>query len=692
MPRTSSAGSQSATAARVVSRARLWFLAAVLLAAVAWVYLPVVSADYIWDDDSYVVENRNLETAGGLWRIWFEPRSSPQYYPLVFASFWLERQAFGEGPTSHHVVNTGLHALNALLLWGVLRRLRVTGAYAVALVFAVHPVHLESVAWITERKNVLSGAFYLAALWAYLRAAGLSAGEPRAVVTSGRAWYVASLLLFAGALLSKTVTATLPAVLLLLHWWVRGGVTARDWIRVAPFFALGLVAGLGTAWLEVRHVGALGEEWTLGFTERILLAGRVPWFYTQKLLWPEPLIFVYPRWDVSLSGVQLLYPLATAAVVAGLYAARARLGRGPVVAVAFFLVTLFPAMGFFDVYPMRYSYVADHFQYLASIGVIALVVGTTGWLLARGGWGWAGVGLAAIVVAALALTARAETAKYQGLEALWRDTLAKNPGAWMAHNNLGTRALRQQRWRDAERHFHDALAIKPDVAEANNNLGTALYAQGRFDAAAEQYRVAVAVKPGNAGAWNNLGIALAAAQRYDEAVPAYRSALALDPTSAMAHYNLGNVMLRTNDREAARGHYRDAIRHDPDLAMAHYQLGLILLADGTADAGAHLRRAFELEPGFAEGHFQVGNVHMEQGRAQEAIDSYTAAIAADPAHADAYSNRGSAHLYLGRADHAMRDYAEALRLQPDHAAAQEGMRLARARANRAGSGGKPGAR
>ena len=400
------------------ARGRRWLLALALVAVVAWVYRPVLSAGYIWDDDVYVAENGNLHGWQGLGRIWLSPGSSPQYYPLVFRSFWVERQVFGPSPLSHHLVNVGLHVANALLLWALLRRLNVRAAYFIAMVFAVHPVHLESVAWITERKNVLSALFFLAALGAYLRFA-LPSGEapvPKgAAVPDARRWYVASLVLFLCALLSKTVTATFPAVALVILWWKQDKITARDVRRLAPFAAAGLLFGLATAWIEVHHVGALGDDWTLGPIERVLLSGRVAWFYAIKLVWPHPVMFVYPRWEVSAADPwQYVYPAATLAVVALLYLVRKRIGTAPLVAVGVFLLSLFPAMGFFNVYPMRFSYVADHFQYLPSIGVIALLAATGHWLLQRGGVEVMRVPLAILVVCALAWTARAETGSTAG--------------------------------------------------------------------------------------------------------------------------------------------------------------------------------------------------------------------------------------------------------------------------------------
>ena len=486
-------------------------------------------------------------------------------------------------------------------------------------------------------------------------------------------WYIASLLLFVAALASKTVTVTLPAVLLLIRWWKSGRLRARDWQLVLPFAGLGVLAGAGTAWLEVHHVGAAGDEWTLGPAGRVLLAARVPWFYAAKLVWPVPIIFIYPRWQVSADAVHLLYLAATTGLVAALWAWRKRVGAGPFVAVSFFLVTLFPAMGFFNVYPMRYSYVADHFQYLASIGAIALFVGLGGFVIRRAAGERAAIAVALAVVVALAARGRAETGKYEGIEALWMDTLAKNPGAWMAHNNMGTLRLRQKRWAEAEKHFEAALRVKADTPEANNNLGTALYAQGKIIAAAEQYRIATEVDPRNAGAWNNLGIALAASGRYEEAIEAYRSSLALSPGDAAVHYNLGRAYFRLNGLDAAERHYAEAVRLDPGEAMAYYELGLVLQARGDERALTHLRRALGLMPGFAEGHVHLGNTLLKQGLAADAIRSYTAAIEANPEYVEAYTNRATAYLLLGKHHEAERDYHEALRLRPGYEAAEAGL-------------------
>ncbi|HOW19171.1 MAG TPA: O-GlcNAc transferase, partial [Phycisphaerae bacterium] len=337
--------------------------AGLLLLALA-VYIPAMRGGFVWDDDDYVTENRTLRSLDGLGRIWFDIRATPQYYPLVFTSFWLEYHLWDSRPGGYHVVNILLHGTSAVLLWLVLRRLAVPGAWFAAAVFAVHPVHVESVAWITERKNVLSGVFYLSAALVWLRFAGLDC--PRAAEPRRRSLYAIGLFLFACALLSKSVTASLPAALLLVLWWKRGRIARGDFLPLVPFFALGAVMGLITAWVERHHVGAEGAEWALSAAERCLIAGRALWFYAAKLIWPVRLTFIYPRWPID-SGVwwQYLYPIAAVAAIGLLWGLRRRIGRGPLVAVLFFAITLAPALGFFDVYPMRYSFVADHFQYHA---------------------------------------------------------------------------------------------------------------------------------------------------------------------------------------------------------------------------------------------------------------------------------------------------------------------------------------
>jgi len=445
-------------------------LAALGLLALLLAYEPALRAGFIWDDDVYVTDNANLVEPGGLRRIWLEPRTSPQYYPVVHTSFWIEQRLWGSAPFGYHLVNVLLHFAAALLVWRLLERLGVPGAALAAAVFALHPVHVESVAWVTERKNVLSGVLYLAAFLAYLR---FDAGGPG----RWRAYALASGL-FLGALGSKTVTASLPAAVAVVLWWRDGRLEPRRLAPLLPLLALGAAAGLATAWLEAAHVGASGEEWSLSPVGRCLVAARALWFYLGKLAWPAPLSFIYPRWEIDPAQPWQWLPLGAAlALGAGLWALRGRLGRGPLAAALLFAGTLFPALGFLNVYPHRFSYVADHFQYHASLAPIALAAAAA----ARGARALGprlpaaapGV-LALLLCAALGARSWQQAHVYRDRETLWRATVAENPRSFLAHNSLANILLRRGEIEDALRHYRVAVAIRPDDVSSANNLAWAL--------------------------------------------------------------------------------------------------------------------------------------------------------------------------------------------------------------------------
>ena len=570
-----------------------------IVLAVVVVYIPAMKGGFVWDDDDYVTGNVHLLTLSGLGRIWFQPGATSQYYPLVYTSFWIEHKFWGFDAHGYHVVNVLLHALGAVLLWFVLRRLSVPGAWLAAAVFALHPVEVMSVAWITERKNVLSAVFYFAALLAYLRFDRLDGDRP-----AGRwSWrlYGLALGLFCCALLSKTVTVSLPAVLLLVTWWKRSRVGLREVLPLVPWFVLGAVAGLTTAWMEMYNLagtgaGAVGAEWSLPPLERCLLAGRVLWFYFGKLLWPVGLIFVYPRWQVD-AGLwwQFLYLPAALIVLVVLWRLRRRLGKAPLVAALFFGGTLFPALGFFNVYMMRYSYVSDHWQYLAGIGPITLMAAmlTVALGLARTpshepGRRPALPGAAAALIpggllVVLAVLTWRQGRIYQDVETLWRDTLAKNPTAWLAHNNLGSLLNDQGKVDQAMEHFRQALKLDPAAVEAQTSLALALVRQGRLDEAIAGFQKALQLKPGYPGALRGLALVRAAQGRHEEAVEYYSRALRLQSRFAPTHYNLGKSLYKLGRIDEAIAHYNRALELNPDFAAAHNQVGLALRRKGRID-------------------------------------------------------------------------------------------------------------
>ncbi|MFZ0825885.1 MAG: tetratricopeptide repeat protein [Verrucomicrobiia bacterium] len=554
-------------------------------------YLPALHCGFIWDDDSYVTENLTLHDLGGLQRIWFQVGAVPQYYPMVHTSFWLEYHLWGLNPVGFHAINVLLHATAAILLWQVLRRLQIPGAWLAAILFALHPVEVESVAWVTERKNVLSAVFYFAAALCYLRFVEWGkTGAPNRLRWS---WYGAALALFLAALLSKTVACSLPAALLLVCWWKKGRLQRGDVVPLLPFFALGVGLGLMTAWMEKTHVGAQGPEWSLTFADRCLIAGRAVWFYAGKLVWPAQLTFIYPRWEIQPEvWWQWLFPIAAIGAVAGLWLARRRMGRGPLVAVLFFVGTLGPALGFVNVYPMRYSFVADHFQYLAAVGLITL--------------GAAGLArlprlIPATLVALLAALTWQQTGIYRNLDILWRDTLAKNPDCWLAHNNLGIYLYNEGRMEEAMDHYQKAIRINPNRFDTFYNLGAALAAEGRFDEAIANYHLALQINPNYAYALNNLGIALANQGRLDEAIPCYRQAIQIEPDFPGALNNLGVALAASGQLDEAIEAFHKSIQINPTSSSTLNNLGHVLAARGRfEEAIENYHQAIQINPDFAE--------------------------------------------------------------------------------------------
>jgi tetratricopeptide (TPR) repeat protein len=502
-------------------------------------YYPALSGGFVWDDDSYVTNNTTLRSMEGLWRIWTEPTASPQYYPLVFTTFWVEYQLWELAPLGYHLTNVLLHWLNGVLLWRLLRQLELPAAWLAAAVFVLHPVQVESVAWITERKNVLSSFFYFAAALAYFR---FSPPGARLVEPPERwNWYALSLGLFTCALLAKTVACSLPAALLLLLWWKRERISHSDLLHLVPFFTLGVLLAVVTVWMEKHHVGAAGPEWELSPIERVLIAGRALVFYAGKLCWPTNLTFIYPRWLIDAGAAwQYLFPLAVLAVLAAAWVGRRTWGRGPLAACLFFAGTLVPALGFIDVYPMRYSFVADHFQYLASVGLIVLVVAAGRAVLHRlgpAGRVAAAVAGAAVLIVLGVLTWR-QAGIYKDLPTLWRDTIEKNPGSWMAHTNLGVYLFREGEYDGARAHYAEAVRLKPDDPSIHYYLGEVLALQGRPGQAIIHFSEALRLRPNYPEARALLGVALAQHGKPAEALPHLLEAVGSDPNNPQPIYNL----------------------------------------------------------------------------------------------------------------------------------------------------------
>jgi tetratricopeptide (TPR) repeat protein len=527
----------------------LWFVGMCFFSLYLVSYIPAIQGGFIWDDDAHITENVLLRSPEGLKRFWLDPKSVPsrQVYPLTFTTFWLEYQFWGTNPAGYHFVNVILHALNALLLLLVLKRLQIPGAWLAAAVFALHPVHVESVAWVSERKNVLSAFFYLISLWAYIGFAGKEFGLTKitAAVKGFKRnrqknflsppWllYAISFITYLLALLSKTVTSTLPAAILLLLWWKTGRIRRNHILLLLPFFVSGIYLGLQTAWLEKHNVGAYGLEWHFSFIERCLIAGRALWFYAAKLFWPFNLTFNYPRWEID-AGLwwQYLFPLAAVAVLVILLLLRQRISRGPFTAVAFFVGTLFPALGFFNIYPMRYSFVADHFQYLASIGLLLPACHWLSRFTGRSSYQkkYTYRPLVMTILAALGFLTWQQGHIYKSSEVLWHDTIEKNPTSYLAHTNMGAIYYDKGDYRTALNYFKKAQEINPEDDAANYfRMGSTLTHLGNTKAATFYFVKALEVDPNNAENYYNLGVLYFSTRQFDKAKYYFKEALKINP-------------------------------------------------------------------------------------------------------------------------------------------------------------------
>lgn len=574
-----------------MSRTRIAIGILLILVMTATAYIPAMRGGFIWDDDSYVTGNAALRSVDGLREIWLRPGVTTQYYPLVHSSFWVEYHLWGLQPFGYHAVNVLLHALGAILLWSVLRRLSIPGAWFAAAIFALHPVHVESVAWVTERKNVLSGVFYLGALLAWFRFAHSRAGR-------GWGTYLLVFALFLCALLCKTVTASLPAAILLLEWWRKGTVVKRDVARTVPLFAAGGVFGFLTVFIEKEYLGAGGTEWVIPFAERAMIAGRALVFYIGKLIWPVRLTFIYPRWEIGVGPARFLCLAAVLLVLTVLFLARRRIGRGPLMAALFFSGTLFPALGFFDVYPFRYSFVADHFQYLASLGPIVLFAALAATLFRRMHADRSAPMAASLLLVLLGALTWSQGCVYHDLETLWRDTLEKNPTAWMAHINLGQILSARGETDKAVTHYREALRLMPENDKAHNNLGLALAAKGKNGEAIVHYREAIRINPRSVSAHSNLGLLLAARGQVEEAVGHYMEAIRIRPSAPELYTNLGVAFARGGRVREAERAFRMAVKLAPRDPDTHFRLGMLLRRSGREEeAAAEFAETLRLNPG-----------------------------------------------------------------------------------------------
>ena len=591
----------------IVSKMRQeWGWALTLLLAVLVAYQPALNGGFVWDDDAWTTNIAHLTSDfHGLWEMWSRPTALQQYYPLTGTTFWLDHQLWGAWTLPYHLENVALHGIAVLLFWRLLQQLQVPGAWLAAAILALHPMMVESVAWIAERKNVLSMVLFLAALLAYGRLVSFWSGA--AVPPWPHRSYLRALVLFLAALLAKVSTFALPPVILLLAWWKRGRLRWREEVLpVLPFFLLAVIMGAGVMWLEKHQVGAEGAAWQMSFMERTVNACRAWWFYVGKLLWPAPLPPIHPPWDAAQTFIPAWgWPLSVLLLALAVWWRRVWLGRGAVVALLFFTGILLPVLGFLNVYGMLYAPVADRWVHLPCLGLIALFAAAVSVLSGRFHCPWFIPALACVLLPALGWLTWRQARLYQDNETLMRAALRMNPRCWVAAYNLGNILKQHNRADEAMGLFQQVLRLNPQHVKAHNTLATSLMEAGRFEAALVELRTTIALMP-----W-----------------------------LAVAHQNLGNCLLRMGKVEAAASCYQKAVELAPDLADAHNNLAGILYQQGNhAGALAHYQRVVALRPGSADAHGNLGVVLAHGGRPSEGAAEYAAALQLQPKHPVILSN------------------------------------------------------
>jgi tetratricopeptide (TPR) repeat protein len=674
-------------------------LGLLLIALVFIGYARIFNAGFIWDDESHLIQNPCIVGPLGLKEIWTTARAV--YYPLVLTTFWALHKIVGLTPWPYHLLNVLLHAGSAILLWRVLRQLSVRGAWLGAALWALHPVMVQSVAWVTELKNTQSCLFYLLSISCFLnweerpRITRITSAEeisisdqqnPRHPWSAAKAvywrWFILSLLFFILATLSKPSVVMLPVVLALCVWWRTGRIRFRDIAALAPFALISALASTWTILEQKFHAGAIGADWAQTWPDRLIIAGRATWFYLGKLVWPHPLIFIYPRWEINSSQLTAYLPLLASLIgLFALWLIRAKWRRPVFFAAAYYAVSLFPVLGFFSVFFFRYSFVSDHFQYLASMGPLALAgaaisegcsrltapkrpaIGEDAerQVAAATAARKALLGLCGILLLLLGFLTWRQTAVYHDLVTLYTATLAKNPYCWMAHYNLGIVLSKRGEPAQAITHYRQAIALRPSYAEAHYNLGRLLAAKGQLDDAIAHYEKALEINPADAEAHNNLGVTLFGGGRADAAIAHYQKALAIRPDYADASCNLANALVSKGDLDGAIARYSACLALSPNQAEAQYNLASALLRKGRTDeAIVHYQKVLELDRESADARANLGSAFLAKGHIREAIAEYRNALRISPHNVAAQSNL--AWLLATASDPSLRNGSEAVLL------------------------------
>ena len=648
---------------RVASVRDLLFRGGVILLAVLWIYSPTYHGDWLWDDDSILTANLVVQSASleGLSSIWLGPTGA-DYFPLSYTALWAQWPFFGLNSTGYHAVTILLHATAAILLWRLLLVMRIPGAWLAGLLFAIHPVCVESVAWVSEIKNTISLPFFLlSAIFFVKHDEAVWGDDPE----DAGVWnWLLSVGFFALAMLAKTSVVMFPVVLLVHAWWKRGGISKRDVVATAPFFLVSLVLGLVTIYYQ--HGRAIGEEkmpvadlfTVVGFLSRTATAGMAILFYFWEAVFPFRLLPIYPQWQVNPPQLSqfLPWPILVAAGC-GLWSFRGTAtaptaARHALFGLGFFLLMIFPILGFITISYMRITWVADHFNYVAIIGIIVpLCALAAAWFAAaRPPLQLTALAAATVLFAGLAVSSLRYAHVFVNEDALWTYTLESNPDAWQAHNRLGAKKGARGDLEGALYHFTNSTRLRPDLGETHNNLATTYMALGRTDEALEEFKVTTELLPKVFAVQMNRGYALTNAGR----------------------------------NEQAEKWYRDLVERFPQQFEAWNNLGIVQVNKGNRTEGiVALRRAVELAPGVEEPRRNLDSALRTEAEALAVAGKFTEAeviyremLKISPDDVMLLTNHGVVLYKLGRNDAAITAFRRALALNPGAKEAAESLAVA----------------
>jgi len=631
-----------------------WLLAILLVTATFLAYHPVWYGLPIWDDWRHMTPTA-LATWKGLKRVWLDPVATRRFDPLVDTVFWIEKRCWGSSTLGYHLISIGCHATSALLLVPVLRRLDIKGAWLAAAIFALHPVHAESVAWISELKNTLSGVFFLGATLIYLN-------FDKARTPSS---YAFSLGLFLCALLSKTTTVVWPIGMLIVLWWRHRVLSwKRDVLPLIPFAVIAFLDGWVALGIERGIMADAVGDVNFSLVQRLAIAGHAVWFYLSKLFWPIGLYPIYLRWQITpLATIDYLYPISILILFVGVWLLRRR-SIAPLAALLFFVVALSPLIGMFSFSYQRYSFVADHFQYLASLGIITLVGGGSVWLQRR----WSLLARAAarvvcyVALSTLAVLTWQHSRAFTDFGSFAQTILAKYPDNWAAHDDLGVVLASQKKWPEAMSEFHKALLGNPKYVLAHYDLGAVLQEQGRLDEATREYQEALRWQPHAIAVRYNLGCLLASQGKFAAAIDQYQSILRQEPDDVEARNNLGTALASLGRGNEAIVEFHKAIEIEPDFAEAQANLGHALANQNQfAEAIQHYVEAVRLDPKNPGDHYALAIALANTGEFEQAVEQFREAARLNPDLPDVHNALARVLEKQGLHDEAQREFAEAER-------------------------------